>query len=167
MGRVCEFSEVLYDTNLQLKTDATYHHQKRYVLTTNGCFDILHIGHVRLISMMKKVYTGTEGLRFIIVGVNSDDSVRRLKGNNRPIIPQYERAEMVASLRGVDMVFIFDDETPEEWIGKLKPDKHFKVGYKLTDVPEAKVIKSYGGELVLLDKLASVSTTQIIERIRQ
>jgi len=137
-----------------------------YISTTNGCFDILHIGHTHMVYLMydmAKYKTNS----MIIIGVNSDDSVRRLKGNNRPIIPQEQRAEMVASLRFVNMVFIFDEDTPEKWIGELKPDRHYKVGYKIEDVPEAEVIKSYGGELVLLDKLADVSTTQIIERIRQ
>src|SRR5580704_3026242 len=101
------------------------------IVTTNGCFDILHVGHVH---NLKKAKSHGD---ILIVGINSDASVRRYKGKSRPIVPQRERAEVLAALGAVDYVFIFDDDTPIPWISKIKPHIHAKGGdRKLSEIVE-------------------------------
>ena len=127
------------------------------VAFTNGCFDILHIGHLRTLLAARQ-----EG-DVLIVGLNSDASVRRLKGESRPINSQDERAALLAAMECVDMVIIFDDDTPLETIETLKPDVHVKGSdYNEDDLPEAGVVKSYGGKIVLAKLLPGHSTTSII-----
>ncbi len=127
------------------------------IVFTNGCFDILHAGHLRTLLTAKR-----EG-DFLVVGLNSDASVRRLKGEQRPINSQEERAQMLAALECVDLVVIFDEDTPLKVIETLQPDVHVKGGdYKEDDLPEAETIKSYGGKLVLAKLLPGHSTTNII-----
>lgn len=132
------------------------------IVFSNGCFDILHVGHVRYLEEAKKLGD------VLIVGVNSDDSVKSIKGENRPLLPEGERAEILAALECIDYITIFPDETPESLIERLKPDIHVKGGdYQLEDLPEAKVVGSYGGEVVLLDEVEGKSTNLIIEKIKE
>lgn len=127
---------------------------------TNGCFDLLHLGHARYLEEAKELGD------VLIVGVNSDESVRKIKGANRPINPQNDRAELVASLEPVDFVTFFDEETPIELIKKIGPDIHVKGGdYRIDDLPEAEVVKSYGGEVVILNEVKGKSTSALIETI--
>jgi glycerol-3-phosphate cytidylyltransferase len=134
---------------------------KRIVLT-NGCFDILHVGHVRYMKEAKALGD------VLIVGINSDESVKRLKGENRPIVPQNERAEMLDALETVDYVVIFDEDTPEEIIRELRPNIQAKGGdYKESDVIETKALDEYGGELKILQLVDGASTTNILEKIRK
>ncbi len=98
------------------------HRAGKRVVTTNGCFDILHIGHVRYLSWAKR-----QG-DLLIVGINSDSSVRKLKGPLRPITPEKERVEILAALKAVDAAFIFNESTPERWLAQIKPDIHVKGG---------------------------------------
>lgn len=127
------------------------------IVFTNGCFDILHVGHLRTLLAARK-----EG-DALIVGLNSDDSVRRLKGETRPINPQQERAVLLAALECVDAVVIFDEDTPSRLIEALQPDIHVKGGdYREEDLPEAKIVHSYGGKIVLASLLPGHSTTDII-----
>ena len=101
----------------------------------------------------------------LIVGVNSDTSVRKIKGKYRPLLPEDERAEIIASLIHVDYVTIFSELTPEKLIDQIKPDIHVKAGYDLTQLPEAELVKSYGGKVILVKKVTGYSTTTLIERI--
>lgn len=134
--------------------------QGKKVVFTNGCFDILHFGHVRYLQEAKKLG------HILIVGVNSDASTKELKGDRRPIFPQDARAEMLAALECVDFVIIFNEPTPERIIDELKPDVHVKgADYKLQDMPEAELVQSYGGEIVLLPLVEGYSTTDILDRI--
>lgn len=127
------------------------------VVFTNGCFDILHVGHLHTLLSAK-----AEG-DLLVVGINSDDSVRALKGPSRPINPQGERAEMLAALECVDMVVIFPEETPLELLAALRPDVHVKGGdYREEDLPEADLVRSFGGKIVLTRLIPGRSTSAIV-----
>jgi rfaE bifunctional protein nucleotidyltransferase chain/domain len=130
------------------------------VVLANGCFDILHVGHVRYL----------EGARalgdLLIVGINSDEQVRALKGEGRPLIPERERAELVASLRAVDIVTIFAEPTVEALIRAIRPDVHAKgTDYTEETVPERDVVRSYGGRVVIVGDPKDHSTTEMIGRV--
>lgn len=127
---------------------------------TNGCFDLFHYGHVDFLRRCKAM--GTR----LIVGLNTDASIQRLKGAQRPIISQRWRYGVVSACRYVDEVHLFDDDTPVNLIDQLRPHIIVKgPGYSESNMPEAAVAKSYGARVVTLDGLP-ISTTGIIERIR-
>ncbi len=131
---------------------------------TNGCFDILHVGHVRYLCAAKSM------VDVLIVGVNSDESVRALKGPQRPIIPDVFRAEVLSALRCVDYVTIFSDITAERIVEAIKPDIYFKGGDYTPDVnslPESAIVRSYGGRVVILPYQEGFSTTHILGTIRE
>lgn len=135
--------------------------QNKKVVFTNGCFDILHVGHLRYLNEAKK-----QG-DVLIIGVNSDASVKRLKGESRPINNQFDRAEMLNGLKAVDYTVIFEEDTPEELIATLKPSIHVKGGdYKKEDLPETKIVESYGGEVRILSFVEGKSTTNIVKKIQ-
>lgn len=134
----------------------------RSVAFTNGCFDILHAGHVRLLTAAR------EAADALVVGLNDDDSVTRLKGRARPLVPQAERAELLASLEAVDRVVLFAQDTPLELILALRPD----VLVKGADWPErgivgAAEVRSWGGRIERVNLLPGTSTSAIVERIRE
>ena len=132
------------------------------VAFTNGCFDILHAGHVRYLTAAKKLGD------ILVVGLNSDDSVRKLKGCGRPVNPSADRAEVLAGLRAVDHVVIFEEDTAEEIVRHLHPDIYVKGGdYSLDRLPEAAIVASYGGRTVLVPLVEGRSTTNVIQRLRQ
>ena len=128
---------------------------------TNGCFDILHIGHVRILNEAKSYGD------MLVVGMNSDKSVKRSKGNNRPIINETERAEMLASLQCVDYVLIYDEDEPLRYLEILKPDVKVKGGSYIEErvVKEDAIVKCYGGRCVYLPMNEDYSTTNLINRI--
>ena len=135
--------------------------QNKKVVFTNGCFDILHVGHLRYLNEAKK-----QG-DVLIIGVNSDASVKRLKGESRPINNQFDRAEMLSGLKAVDYTVIFEEDTPEELIATLKPSIHVKGGdYKKEDLPETRIVESYGGEVRILSFVEGKSTTNIVKKIQ-
>ena len=151
------------DRLLQLRE--RWRHEGRRVVWTNGCFDLLHVGHVRNLREARSLGD------VLVVGVNSDRSVRHLKGLGRPLVPDHERAEILAALECVDHVVIFDDLTPEALLGCLKPDIHCKGGdYAPPNgkpVPEAALIESYGGRVAYLNLTPAISTTDLVRRVRQ
>lgn len=131
------------------------------LVTTNGCFDILHVGHVRSLKQARSLGD------VLIVGLNSDSSVRRLKGGNRPIVPQDERAELLSSLLCVDAVTLFDEDTPVEFLKVVRPHVHAKGSdYDLSRLAETPVVESFGGKVELLEIVPQKSTTNIVEKIR-
>jgi len=131
------------------------------VVFTNGCFDILHAGHVRY---LKKARSFGDCL---VLGLNSDASVRRIKGPTRPINCQEDRAEVADALACVDYVVIFDEPTAEALITKVHPDVYVKGGdYTLETLPEGQIVKSYGGEVELVTLVEGRSTTNIIKKIQ-
>jgi rfaE bifunctional protein nucleotidyltransferase chain/domain len=136
----------------------------RVVAWTNGCFDLLHVGHVRSFEAAR-----AEG-DLLVVGLNSDASIRLLKGAGRPIVPEAARAELVAALACVDYVIVFDEATPERAIDRLRPDVHCKgADYRPPGgraIPEARLVESYGGRVAFLPFVAGSSTTELIDQIR-
>jgi D-glycero-beta-D-manno-heptose 1-phosphate adenylyltransferase len=131
------------------------------VVLANGCFDILHAGHVRYLA-------GARALGdLLVVGVNSDEQVRALKGPGRPILPEAERAEIVASLEAVALVTIFSEPTVEELLLALKPDVHAKgTDYTENTVPEREVVRSYGGRVAIVGDPKDHSTTELLDKLR-
>lgn len=131
------------------------------VVFTNGCFDLLHPGHIRSLEAARALGD------VLIVGLNGDESVRELKGPGRPVIPAAERAEILASLECVDAVFVFDELTPQRVIAALLPDILVKGG----DWPDNQIVgreevEAAGGKVVLVDVVAGCSTTEILRKIR-
>jgi D-beta-D-heptose 7-phosphate kinase/D-beta-D-heptose 1-phosphate adenosyltransferase len=134
--------------------------KKNTVGFTNGCFDLIHLGHLQSLAEARS------HCDILIVGVNGDSSVKRLKGNSRPIQDEKTRASIVASLEFVDAVVLFDDDTAENIVDMVKPDVIMKDGYSIENWPEAKMVISYGGEVVTLKKIEGYSTTNLIEKIK-
>ena len=132
----------------------------RRIAFANGCFDILHVGHVRYLEGAR-----AEGDR-LIVAINDDESVRALKGPNRPMLPAAARAELVASLRGVDYVTVFSGETVAGLLERLKPDVHCKgTDYTTETVPERDVVRSYGGRIAIVGDAKNHSTKALVARL--
>ena len=130
------------------------------IVFTNGCFDIIHAGHVRYLTAAKNFGD------VLIVGLNSDNSVRKLKGASRPVNNQADRAEVLLALKPVDYVIIFDELTAENLIAQVKPDIYVKGGdYTLDTLPEAKIVQSYGGRVEFVKLVAGKSTSNIIKKI--
>ncbi len=155
MGKVLKREELA-------KTAESLHAAKKSIVTTNGCFDLLHVGHVRILQAAKQFGN------VLIVGINSDESTRKLKGSGRPIMPESERAEVLASLACVDYVTIFPESTPLEFVRAVKPNIHVKGSdYKASQLEEAAVVESFGGTLKILDLVPGKSTTSIVDRIRK
>jgi len=130
------------------------------VVFTNGCFDLLHVGHVRCLKEARR-----QG-DLLIVGLNDDQSTRRLKGPRRPFVVQEDRAEIVAALEHVDCVVLFSEATAERLVSSLKPDVYVKGGnYAVEELPEAKVVAEYGGKVHLTSVTQGHSTTDLISTI--
>ncbi len=134
----------------------------RSVAFANGCFDLLHVGHVRYLEAARR-----EADR-LVVAVNSDASVRGLKGPGQPVIDEDARAEIVAALRAVDYVVIFGDATVERLLTTLRPDVHCKgTDYTVDTVPERAVVRSYGGRVAVVGDPKNHSTRDLLSRLRQ
>jgi len=134
--------------------------QDKTIVLTNGHFDILHVGHVDCLQRAKALGD------VLIVGLNSDASTRLLKGQKRPIVPQEERAQLLAALQCVDYVIIFEERTAERLLAALRPEVYVKGGgWAIEDLPEAKAIAEYGIRVEILPQVPSHSTTDIIETI--
>lgn len=135
---------------------------------TNGVFDLLHIGHLDYLEQARTLGA------LLLVGINSDDSARALKGAGRPLVPAAERARLLAALRPVDGVLIFEELTAEAVIGALQPDIYVKGGdyapvpaLPPKPLPERAVVEAYGGRVVLIEYLAGHSTSALIERVQR
>ena len=130
------------------------------IVFANGCFDVLHVGHVRYLA-------GARALGdVLVVGINSDEQVAIQKGDGRPVLPASDRAEIVAALESVTYVTTFDEPTVEELLLALKPDVHAKgTDYTVDTVPERDVVRSYGGQVAIVGDPKDHSTTEIIARV--
>ena len=127
---------------------------------TNGCFDLIHVGHLRYLEKARQLGD------FLVIGLNSDMSVRGLKGEGRPFVTEMERAEVLSALVFVDYIVIFSEARPDRLIESLKPDIHVKGGdYKKEDLPEREIVESYGGKVVILDLVPGKSTSFMAEEI--
>lgn len=136
--------------------------QGKKVVLTNGCFDILHAGHVRYLAAAR-----AEG-DVLILGLNSDESVRALKGATRPINGENDRAEVADGLKSVDYVVIFGEKTAEKLVRDVRPDYYAKGGdYSAASLPEAKAVAEVGGKVVFLPFVEGKSSTKIIQKIEQ
>lgn len=131
------------------------------IVTTNGAFDLFHIGHLRALEASKGLGD------VLIVGINSDESVKEYKSPVRPIVPESERAEVIASLECVDYVTIFPETTPVRFLELVQPNVHTKSSDRDPEkMPETSLVKKYGGEVVMVPMIPGHSTTALIERIR-
>ena len=144
------------------KRVAAAREEGRTVALANGCFDVLHVGHVRYL----------EGARaeadVLVVGVNGDDSVRRLKGEGRPVMPAEDRALMVAALKCTDHVVVFEEDDVSHLLLTLRPDVHCKgTDYTEETVPERDVVRSYGGRVAIVGDPKEHDTRRLLERIRE
>lgn len=152
-------TRVLGRSELVTAVEAARTDGKRIVFA-NGCFDILHAGHVRYLEAAKALGD------LLIVAINSDDQAHLLKGEGRPFLPQDQRAEIVSSLEAVDFVTIFDEPTVTELLLALKPDIHAKgTDYTEDTVPERDVVRSFGGRVAIVGDPKNHSSTQMIEKI--
>ena len=152
--------KILHRDVLSKKLDALRKKGKK-IAFTNGCFDILHVGHVRYLREARKTAD------VLILALNSDASVRSIKGEKRPLVTETERAEVLSALEFIDFVTIFDELTPLELIKYLKPDVLIKGG----DWPEEKVVgrdevKQWGGRVAIIPEVQGKSTTNIVEKIK-
>jgi rfaE bifunctional protein nucleotidyltransferase chain/domain len=137
-------------------------HRSDRIVFTNGCFDLLHRGHVWLLGRAREFGD------CLIVGINSDDSLRRLKGAPRPLMRQGDRAFILLQLRSVDYVTVFDEDTPLETIRKLKPDVLVKgAEYEKDEIVGGGFVESIGGRIERIEMLESYSTSGLIERIKR
>jgi rfaE bifunctional protein nucleotidyltransferase chain/domain len=130
------------------------------VVFTNGCFDLIHAGHCHYLERASSLGD------ILIVGLNSDSSVRRIKGEKRPLIPQEQRAKVLSSLRPVDYVVIFEEDTPLRLIERIRPDVLVKGGdWEIEKIVGREIVESYGGRVVTVPFEYDVSTSKIIERV--
>ena len=135
--------------------------KSKKIVFTNGCFDIIHAGHISYLNEAKALGD------ILIVGLNSDKSVRRLKGADRPVVNERDRAYILANLKPVDYVVIFDEDTPYELIKEIKPDVLVKgADYKGKSIAGSDIVKSSGGETVLINFIEGKSTSEIIKKIK-
>jgi len=130
------------------------------IVLANGCFDVLHVGHIRYLEAAKALGD------LLIVGVNSDEQTRRLKGEGRPLAPQDQRAQIVSALAAVDFVTIFHEPTVEQLLLALRPDIHAKgTDYTEDTVPERDVVRSFGGQLAIVGDPKNHSSSEIIDKV--
>ena len=143
-----------------IKERIRFRELKKRLVFTNGCFDILHIGHVRYLNHARTLGDA------LVVAVNSDRSVRLIKGESRPVIPELERAEVLAALASVDFVFIFDDVTPQKAIDALVPDVLVKGSdWELSDVVGRDTVENAGGSVLTVPLVGGSSTSEIIRKV--
>ena len=153
MGRVVSVKELVEEIGRERAAGRT-------VALANGCFDVLHVGHVRYLQG-----AAAEADR-LIVAINDDESVAELKGPGRPILPASDRAELVAALRGVDYVVTFGERTVERLLRLIKPDVHCKgTDYTIDSVPERSIVLEYGGRTAIVGDPKQHATRELIARI--
>lgn len=130
------------------------------VVLANGCFDVLHVGHIRYLE-------GASALGdLLVVAINADAQVRQLKGAGRPFVPERERAEIIAAIRAVDLVTIFSEPTVEELLRAIRPDIHAKgTDYTAETVPERDVVRSYGGRVMIVGDPKEHSSTEMLKKV--
>jgi len=154
MGKILTLEEVIEELK-------EHREEGKKVVFTNGCFDILHAGHVHYLNECKKLGD------ILVVGINSDNSVKRLKGKNRPVLPLEMREYLLSNLCSVDYVVPFEEDTPYNLIAAIKPDVLVKGGdWKEEQIVGRDIVKSYGGKVLTISFKYDISTTKIIELIK-
>ena len=132
------------------------------VVFANGCFDLLHVGHIRYLEAARSLGD------CLVLGLNTDESVRQLKGPNRPLMPEAERAEILSAISSVDYLLLFDDLTVDRILLELRPDIHAKgTDYSEASVPEAATVRSYGGRVAIVGDAKEHSTRDYLKRMAQ
>ena len=154
-----EFAPIL-DRNRLVARVAIERRQNHKIVLANGCFDLFHVGHIRYLAGAKALGD------ILIVGLNSDEQVRKLKGETRPFMPEDERAEIISALKFVDYVTIFPEATVTELIRAIKPDFHAKgTDYTTETVPEREIVKEYGGRVAIVGDPKDHSSTDLIKTV--
>jgi D-glycero-beta-D-manno-heptose 1-phosphate adenylyltransferase len=152
-------SRILDRNRLIARVAIARKHGARIVLA-NGCFDILHVGHIRYLEGAKQLGD------VLVVGVNSDEQVRAQKGEGRPLVPERERAEIIAAIRAVDFVTIFTEPTVEQLLLSIRPDIHAKgTDYTEDTVPERDVVRSFGGRVMIVGDPKDHSSTEMAKKV--
>lgn len=152
---------MLLERNLIAATCQEIRRSGKKIVFTNGCFDILHVGHVRYLTAAKSFGD------ILIVGLNTDSSVKLLKGETRPINNEKDRAEILLGLKAVDYVVLFGERTAENLVAEIRPEVYVKGGdYTLDKIPEAKIVQAYGGRVELVKFVDGHSTTNLIQKMR-
>lgn len=153
--------QVLNSAQLRLEVERL-HEQRQTVALANGHFDLLHVGHLRYLR------AAARQADVLVVAINDDDSVERLKGPGRPLVPAEERAELLAALEPVDYVVVFDGDSPAPLLSELQPDVHCKgTDYGTPEkVPEYEVVRSYGGRSALVGDPKDHATSDLISKVR-
>jgi len=151
-----------YDSVAEFIRNLRQKHPQAQIAFTNGCFDILHRGHVQYLEKAKELAD------FLFVGLNSDASVRRLKGSDRPFMKEADRAFILSRLEAVDMVTIFEQDTPLELLNLVRPDLLIKGGdYTVENIVGRELVESYGGKVLTVPLVQGLSTTKLAEKIVQ
>src|SRR5215212_63710 len=154
--------KVILDRGELLRVRAELRAARRTLVFTNGCFDILHVGHVRYLAAARALGDA------LLVAVNSDRSVRALKGGGRPVMSESERAEVLAALAAVDFVTVFDEDSPRRLISEVLPDVLVKGGdYGLDEIHGREEVEASGGNVISLPFIEGASTTALIERMKK
>jgi rfaE bifunctional protein nucleotidyltransferase chain/domain len=154
------FKKKLIERSKLSEIVSTIRDSNRTVVTTNGCFDLLHLGHIEYLSQARELGD------ILIVGINSDESIRKIKGPSRPLQNEKTRALQVAALESVDQVFVFTEATPVEWLRQVRPQIHVKgADYLDKEMPERAAVESWGGRIELIPLLEGYSTTHLIQRL--
>jgi rfaE bifunctional protein nucleotidyltransferase chain/domain len=152
----------ILDERALLDALATERKAAHTIAFANGCFDILHVGHIRYLQDAARVAD------VLVVGVNGDASVRVLKGEGRPLMPAAERAELISAIRGVSYVTIFDENSPSRLLQALRPDFQCKgTDYTPESVPEGEIVRGYGGKVVIVGDPKDHSTSAVLEKMRR
>ena len=152
------FFAPILDRNRLIARVAIERRKGAKIVLANGCFDLFHVGHIRYLSGAKALGD------CLIVGINSDEQVRNLKGDNRPLMPEWERAEIVSAFKFVDYVTIFPEPTVAELIRAIRPDFHAKgTDYTTETVPEREIVREYGGKVAIVGDPKDHSSTELIK----
>jgi rfaE bifunctional protein nucleotidyltransferase chain/domain len=154
-----QFAPIL-DRNRLVARVAIERRNNAKIVLANGCFDLFHVGHIRYLAGAKALGD------ILIVGINSDQQVKKLKGEKRPFMPENERAEIISALKFVDYVTIFPEPTVTELIRAVKPDFHAKgTDYTTETVPEREIVKEYGGRVAIVGDPKDHSSTELIHKV--
>ncbi len=160
MSEINNYFALILERNRLAARVAIERRKKKRIVLANGCFDLFHVGHIRYLAGAKELG------ECLIVGINSDEQVRKLKGENRPFTPENERAEIISALKCVDFVTIFPEPTVEELIRAIRPDFHAKgTDYTVDTVPEREIVKEYGGQVAIVGDPKDHSSTEIFRLV--
>jgi rfaE bifunctional protein nucleotidyltransferase chain/domain len=153
-------SALILDRNRLIARVAIERRRGAKIVLANGCFDLIHVGHIRYLEAARALGD------VLVVGINSDEQVKQLKGVSRPLMPERERAEIIAALRFVDYVTVFPEQTVADLIRAIRPNVHAKgTDYTEQTVPEREIVREYGGRTAIVGDPKDHSTTALIERV--